>query len=70
VCVLHIAQDKYGKSFEDCDSKERQSVGGTKVCNCGDMELLCTRLVCRFECMRCRVLGIAASRLPALYCLC
>ena len=31
-CVLHIAQDKYGKSFEDCDSKERQSVGGTKVC--------------------------------------
>ncbi len=33
-CVLHIAQDKYGKSFEDCDSKERQSVGGTKVCCC------------------------------------
>ncbi len=31
VRMLHIAQDKYGKSFEDCDSKERQSVGGTKV---------------------------------------
>ncbi len=39
--MLHIAQDKYGKSFEDCDSKERQSVGGTKVCCCAYIPNCC-----------------------------